>query len=96
MNLFPWTTSLPESFENGIIQKVLDRRLYGVGQHFTFWRFSRKRKFFGDFDCDFRKYFTKGFFLNENEVSFEVSVLAAANNQIPEITVEKNGKLNLC
>ena len=27
---------------------------------------------------------------------FEVSVLAAANNQIPEITVEKNGKLNLC
>ena len=68
MNLFPWTTFLPESFENGIIQKVLDRRLYGVGQHFTFWRFSRKRKFFGDFDCDFRKYFTKGFFLTENEV----------------------------
>ena len=27
---------------------------------------------------------------------FEVSVLAAANNQIPEIRVEKNGKLNLC
>ena len=27
---------------------------------------------------------------------FEVSVLTAANNQIPEITVEKNGKLNLC
>ena len=27
---------------------------------------------------------------------FEVSVLAAANNQIPEISVEKNGKLNLC
>ena len=27
---------------------------------------------------------------------FEVSVLAAANNQISEIRVEKNGKLNLC
>ena len=27
---------------------------------------------------------------------FEVSVLTAANNQIPEITIEKNGKLNLC
>ena len=27
---------------------------------------------------------------------FEVSVLTAANNKIPEITVEKNGKLNLC
>ena len=36
MNLFPWTAFLPEGFENGIIQKVLDRRLYGVGQHFTF------------------------------------------------------------
>ena len=44
---------------------VLDRRLYGVGQHFTFCRFSRKRKFFGNFDCDFRKNFTKGFFLTE-------------------------------
>ena len=42
MNLFPWTAFLPEGFENGVIQKVLDRRLYGVGQHFTFWRFSRK------------------------------------------------------
>ena len=42
MNLFTWTAFLPEGFENGIIQKVLDRRLYGVGQHFTFWRFSRK------------------------------------------------------
>ena len=68
MNLFPWTAFLPEGFENGIIQKVLDRRLYGVGQHFTFWRFSRKWKFFGNFDCDFRKCFTKGFFLTENEV----------------------------
>ena len=47
--------------------KVLDRRLYGVGQHFTFCRFSRKRKFFGNFDCDFRKCFTKGFFLTEYE-----------------------------
>ena len=27
---------------------------------------------------------------------FEISVLTAANNQSPEITVEKNGKLNLC
>ena len=42
MNLFSWTAFLLEGFENGIIQKVLDRRLYGVGQHFTFWRFSRK------------------------------------------------------
>ena len=68
MNLFPRTAFLPEGFENGIIQKVLDRRLYGVGQHFTFWRFSRKWKFFGNFYCDFRKCFTKGFFLTENEV----------------------------
>ena len=68
MNLFPWTVFLPEGFENGIIQKVLDRRLYGVGQHFTFWRFSRKWKFFGNYDCDFRKCFTKGFLLTENEV----------------------------
>ena len=68
MNLFPWTAFLPEGFENGIIQKVLDRRLYGVGQHFTFWRFSRKWKFFGNFHCDFRKCFTKGLFLTENEV----------------------------
>ena len=67
MNLFPGTAFLPEGFENGIIQKVLDRRLYGVGQHFTFWRFSRKWKFFGNFYCDFRKCFTKGFFLTENE-----------------------------
>ena len=49
--------------------KVLDRRLYDVGQHFTFWRFSRKRKSFGNFDCHFRKCFTKGLLLNENEVS---------------------------
>ena len=32
MNLFPWTAFLLEGLENGIIQ----------GQHFTFWRFSRK------------------------------------------------------
>ena len=68
MNLFPRTAFLPEGFENGIIQKVLDWRLYGVGQHFTFWRFSRKWKFFGNFHCDFRKCFTKGLFLTENEV----------------------------
>ena len=42
--------------------KVLDRRLYGVGQHFTFRRFSQKINFFGNYDCDFRKSFTKGFF----------------------------------
>ena len=47
--------------------KVLDRRLYGLGQRFSFRRFSRKRKFFGNFDCDFRKCFTKGFFLTEYE-----------------------------
>ena len=28
MNLFPWTAFLPEGFENGMIQKVLDRPLY--------------------------------------------------------------------
>ena len=27
---------------------------------------------------------------------FEISVLTVANNQSPEITVEMNGKLNLC
>ena len=37
--------------------KVLDRRLCGVGQHFTFCRFSRKRKSFGNFNCDFSKMF---------------------------------------
>ena len=42
--------------------KVFDRRLYGVGQRFTFCRFSRKRRLFGNFDCDFWKCFTKGFF----------------------------------
>ena len=47
--------------------KVLDRRLYGLGQRFSFRRFSRKRKFFGNFDCDFRKCFTKDFFLTEYE-----------------------------
>ena len=47
---------------------ILDRRLYDAGQHFTFWRFSRKRKSFGNFDCDFRKCFSKQIFLTENEV----------------------------
>ena len=42
--------------------KILVRRLYGGGEHFTFCRFSRKRKFVGNFHCDFRKCFTKGFF----------------------------------
>ena len=46
---------------------VFDQQLYGVGQHFTFCRFSRKRKLFGNFDCDFRKSLTKGFFLTEYE-----------------------------
>ena len=41
-----------------VLFKGFDRRLYGVGEHFTFCRFSRKRKFFGNFDCDFRKSFT--------------------------------------
>ena len=68
MKLFPRTAFLPEGFENSIIQKVLDRRLYGVVRHFTFWRFSRKWKFFGNFDCDFRKCFAKGVFLTESEV----------------------------
>ena len=51
--------------------KVFDRRLYGVEQHFTFCRFSRKRKFFGNFDCDFRKWFF--FWLNMED--FGISVL---------------------
>ena len=38
-----------------------------MGQLFTFCRFSRKRKLFRNFDCDFRKRFTKGFFLTEYE-----------------------------
>ena len=56
--------------------KVFDRWLYGVGQHFTFCRFSRKRKLFAIFDCDFRKYFTKGFFWL-NMKNLEISVLTA-------------------
>ena len=67
--------------------KVLDRRLYDVGQRFTFWRFSRKRKSFGNFDCDFRKCFTKGFFLTENEVfrnfSFEQERIKEDREGIP-------------
>ena len=54
--------------------KVFDRRLYGVGQHFTFCPFSRKRESFGDFDCDLRKW--KGFFWL-NMKNFEISVLTA-------------------
>ena len=46
--------------------KVSDRRLYGVGQHFTFCLFSRKKKSL-ETDCDFRKCFTNGFFLTEYE-----------------------------
>ena len=38
-----------------------------MGQLFTFCRFSRKRKLFRNFDCDFRKRFTNGFFLTEYE-----------------------------
>ena len=56
--------------------KVFDRWLYGVGQHFTFSLFSRKRKLFAIFDCDFRKYFTKGFFWL-NMKNLEISVLTA-------------------
>ena len=47
--------------------KVLDRRLYGVGQHFTFCRFSQKRKFLETLILIFAKCFTKGFFLTEYE-----------------------------
>ena len=36
--------------------KVFDRRL---GRGAAFHRFSRKRKFFGNCDCDFRKCFTR-------------------------------------
>ena len=35
---------------------------------FHFLAVFSKKKSFGDFDCDFRKCFTKGFFLTENEV----------------------------
>ena len=34
MNLFPWTAFLPDDFENGIIQNVLDRRQRGAAIHF--------------------------------------------------------------
>ena len=62
MNLFPWTVFLPEGFENGIIQRCLTGDYIPWGSIFIFCRFSRKRKLFGNFDCDFRKSFTKGFF----------------------------------
>ena len=62
--------------------KVLDRRLYGVGKHFTFCRFSRKRNFFGNFGCDFRKCFTKGFFFWPNMKNFEISVLTANSRHL--------------
>ena len=55
--------------------KVLDRRLYGAGQHFTCCRFSRKRKFFGNFNCDFQKFSPKGFSDYMNMKSFEIPVL---------------------
>ena len=69
--------------------KVLDRRLYGVGQQFTFCRFSRKRKFFGNFDCDFRKCFTKGFFLTEYE-DFEISVLTENSRYLQTAALKEN------
>ena len=55
--------------------KVLDRRLYGVGQHFTCCRFSRKRKFFGNFNCDFRNFSPNGFSDCMNMKNFEIPVL---------------------
>ena len=74
MNLFPWPAFLPEGFENGIIQRFWTGDYMAWRQHFTFCRFSRKRKFFGNFDYDFRKCFTKGFFWL-NMKNFKISVL---------------------
>ena len=72
MILFPWTAFLPEGFENGKIQRFL------TGDYMTWGSISlsggflenvsRKRKSFGNFDCDLREFFTKGFFLTENEL----------------------------
>ena len=56
--------------------KVLDRRLYGVGQHFTFCRFSRKKNSLETLIVIFEKVLPKGFFwLNMKD--FENSVLTA-------------------
>ena len=41
--------------------KVLDRRLYGVGQHFTFCRFSQKRKFLETLILIFENVSPRGF-----------------------------------
>ena len=65
MNLFPWTVFLPEGFETGIIQRFSTGDYMAWGSISLFAGFLEKRKFFGDFD--FRKCFTKGFFLTQYE-----------------------------
>ena len=66
MNLFPWTAFLPEGFENGIIQRFLTGDYMAWGSISLFAGFLEK-KIFANFDCDFRKRFTKGLFRTEYE-----------------------------
>ena len=54
--------------------RVCDRRLYGVGQHFTFCRFSRKGNSLETLIVIFEKVSSKGFLWLKN---FEISVLTA-------------------
>ena len=56
--------------------RVCDRRLYGVGQHFTFCRFSRKGNSLETLIVIFEKVSSKGF-LWLNMKNFEISVLTA-------------------
>ena len=61
MNLFPWTVFLPEGFENGILR-------FWTGDYMVWGSihllpvFSKKRKFFGNSNCDFRNFSPKCFF----------------------------------
>ena len=52
---------------NSEVWRFLNGDYMAWTQHFSFCRFSRRRKFFGKFDCDFLKFFTKEFFLTEYE-----------------------------
>ena len=54
--------------------KVLDRRLYGVWQHFTFWGFLEKENSLETLIVIFEKVSSKGFLWLKN---FEISVLTA-------------------
>ena len=67
---------LPNSSLTGMSYlSVLDRQLYGVGQHFTCCSFSQKRKFFGNLNCDFRKFHQRVSSDCMNMKNFEIPVL---------------------